>query len=135
MTRVKGFAPWKPQKRTEPLLKDIERVLVEYRQYLPLTVRQVFYRLVGKGYEKSENFYETVQDKCNRARRCGRISFQSIRDDGVSRMPVKPHTPATKARRSTTRTTTNCTTSTSARFTRTSPLSSWCCARPPGWSP
>lgn len=85
MSRVKGFASWKPQKRTEPLLADIEGVLEEYRAYLPLTVRQVFYRLVGKGYEKTEGFYESVQDKCNRARRSGRISFQAIRDDGVSR--------------------------------------------------
>jgi len=85
MTRAKGFASWKPQKRTLPLLEDIEGVLEEYRDYLPLTVRQVFYRLVGKGYSKTENFYETVQDKCNRARRSGRIPFGSIRDDGVSR--------------------------------------------------
>jgi hypothetical protein len=84
-TRVKGFAPWKPQKRTEPLLADIEQVLEEYREYLPLTVRQVFYRLVGKGHPKTEGFYGVVQEKCNRARRSGRIPFASIRDDGVSR--------------------------------------------------
>jgi hypothetical protein len=84
--RVKGFAPWKPQKKTEPLLAEIEAVLNEYRAYLPLTVRQVFYRLVGKGYPKSENFYDSVQDKCNRGRRSGRISFANIRDDGVSRL-------------------------------------------------
>jgi hypothetical protein len=84
--RVKGFAPWRPQKRTEPLLVDIKAVLEEYRSYLPLTVRQVFYRLVGKGYPKSENFYDTVQGVCNRARRSGRISFGAIRDDGVSRL-------------------------------------------------
>ncbi len=84
--RVKGFASWKPQRRTEPLLLDIEAVLEEYKKYLPLTVRQVFYRLVGKGHPKTEDFYNSVQDKCNRARRCGRISFASIRDDGVSRL-------------------------------------------------
>jgi hypothetical protein len=85
--RAKGFAPWKPQKRTEPLLADIEQVLEEYEAYLPLTVRQVFYRLVGKGYPKSENFYSSVGDICNRARRSGRgrVSFHAIRDDGVSR--------------------------------------------------
>jgi len=83
--RVKGFAPWNPQKKTAPLLEDIERVLEEYRMYLPMTVRQVFYRLVGKGYTKSESFYDSVQELCNRARRAGRIRFTSIRDDGVSR--------------------------------------------------
>lgn len=45
LTRVKGFAAWRPQKKTEQLVEDIERVLVEYREYLPLTIRQVFYRL------------------------------------------------------------------------------------------
>ncbi len=84
--RAKGFAAWRPQRRTEPLLLDIEAVLVEYREYLPLTVRQVFYRLVSKGYPKSESFYGSVQEKCNRARRSGRIPFTSIRDDGVSRL-------------------------------------------------
>lgn len=84
--RVKGFAAWKPQKKTEALLADIERVLVEYRSYLPMTVRQVFYRLVGLGYPKSEGFYDKVQDACNRGRRGGRISFTAIRDDGVSRL-------------------------------------------------
>src|SRR5829696_588348 len=84
--RVKGFAPWKPQRRTAPLLADIEAVLEEYRAYLPLTVRQVFYRLVGRGYPKSEGFYDKVQDACNRGRRAGRVSFAAIRDDGVSRL-------------------------------------------------
>ncbi len=90
--RVKGFAHWKPQRRTEPLLLDIEEVLKEYEAYLPLTVRQVFYRLVSKGHPKTEDFYNSVQDKCNRARRSERISFASIRDDGVSRQRRrKPH--------------------------------------------
>lgn len=85
MARVKGFATWRPHKKTETLIEDIEDVLIEYRQYLPLTVRQVFYRLVGQGYPKREEFYNKVQDVCNRGRRSGRISFESIRDDGVSR--------------------------------------------------
>src|SRR5215208_4470838 len=88
--RVKGFAPWNPQKRTELLLADIEAVLEEYEDYLPLTIRQVFYRLVGKGYPKKENFYAIVQEDCNRGRRCGRIPFEAIRDDGVSRQGGEP---------------------------------------------
>lgn len=85
MPRAKGFAAWRPQKKTEALLSDIDAVLEEYRQHLPLTVRQVFYRLVGKGYQKTESFYNSVQDVCSRGRRSGRISFAHIRDDGVSR--------------------------------------------------
>ena len=90
--RVKGFAPWKPQKRTEPLLADIAAVLEEYREYLPLTIRQVFYRLVGKGYPKTESFCERVGDVCTRARRSGRIPFADIRDDGVSRQGGEGYT-------------------------------------------
>src|SRR5215208_2515677 len=90
--RVKGFAPWNPQKRTEPLLTEIEAVLNEYRAYSPLTVRQVFYRLVGKGYPKTENFYSSVGDACNCARRSGRIPFSAIRDDGISQQGGEPRT-------------------------------------------
>jgi hypothetical protein len=85
MARVKGFADWNPQRKTRGLLADIDVVLEEYSRYLPLTIRQVFYRLVGKGYPKTENFYATVQEVTNRARRSGRLPFSSIRDDGVSR--------------------------------------------------
>lgn len=85
MPRAKGFSAWRPQKRTLTLLEDVEGVLGEYRRYLPMTVRQVFYRLVGLGYPKTEDFYAKVQEMLNRARRSGRISFASIRDDGVSR--------------------------------------------------
>jgi hypothetical protein len=42
MARVKGFASWNPQKKTQRLLSDIDVVLEEYSAYLPLTVRQVF---------------------------------------------------------------------------------------------
>jgi hypothetical protein len=45
MAKVKGFAPWRITKGSLPLVQDIEKVLEEYRPYLPLTVRQVFYRL------------------------------------------------------------------------------------------
>jgi len=86
--RAKGFAEWGPQSKTAPLLEDIEDVLEEYREYLPMTVRQVFYRLVGRGYAKSETFYGQVKEVCNRGRRSRRISFYAIRDDGISHRVV-----------------------------------------------
>jgi hypothetical protein len=86
LTRAKGFATWKPHAKTEILVGDVERVLDEYRDYLPLTIRQIFYRLVGLGYPKTEKFYKNkVIDVCNRGRRSGRFPFYAIRDDGVSR--------------------------------------------------
>src|SRR4051794_16371195 len=84
-TRVRGLAPWQPQRATIDLLRKVQLVLVEYAQYLPLTVRQIFYRLVGAhGYDKTEQAYARLGEHLNRARRAGLISFDSIRDDGVT---------------------------------------------------
>jgi hypothetical protein len=82
--RVRGLAPWEPQPDTLPLLDAVHGVLEEYAEQLPLTLRQVFYRLVASyGYEKTEQAYGRLGEMINRARRSGRIPFASIRDDGV----------------------------------------------------
>jgi hypothetical protein len=84
-TRVRGLAPWHPQKPTLVLLETVQAVLVEYRAYLPLTVRQVFYRLVGAyGYDKTEKAYSRLSEHLNRARRADIIPFDAIRDDGTT---------------------------------------------------
>ena len=58
-------------------------VLGEFTDYLPVTLRQVFYRLVVKTQiEKTENGYARLCEVCNRARRGGLIEFTDIRDDG-----------------------------------------------------
>jgi len=80
---VRGFAPWKPQKATTVLLEQVGRVLDEYHAYLPLTVRQIFYRLVGAyDYPKTEQAYERLGDHLNRARRARLIAMSAVRDDG-----------------------------------------------------
>ncbi len=82
-TRVRGFAPWRPQTATRMLLDQIGSVLEEYRNYLPLTCRQVFYRLVGAHeYDKTETAYARLCETLNRARRAELISMEDIRDDG-----------------------------------------------------
>jgi hypothetical protein len=84
-TRVRGFAPWRPQSETEALLEQVRRVLLEYAEYLPLTLRQIFYRLVGAhGYEKTERAYDRLGEHLNRARRARLISMDDIRDDGTT---------------------------------------------------
>lgn len=84
-TRVRGFAPWKPQRPTKELLAQVNRILKEYEQHLPLTIRQIFYRLVGKyEYPKTETAYSRVGEVLNRARRAGVVPFEAIRDDGIS---------------------------------------------------
>jgi hypothetical protein len=86
-TRVRGLAPWNPQKKTLVLLAQIDDVLREYRTHLPLTLRQIFYRLVAQyDYPKDANAYERLAEATNRARRSERISWNAIRDDGGTRM-------------------------------------------------
>ncbi len=46
-TRARGFTDWNPSAVSLALLAQVREVLVEYADYLPLTLRQVFYRLVG----------------------------------------------------------------------------------------
>ena len=84
-TVICGLAPWSPRRKTVALLDQIGEVLAEYCDHLPLTCRQVFYRLVGvNGYEKTENGYCRLLETLGRARRAGLVSFDAIRDDGVA---------------------------------------------------
>jgi hypothetical protein len=66
-------------------MAQVKEILDEYYDELPLTARQIFYRLVGKyGYPKTENAAESLNNWLVRARRSRMIPFDSIRDDGAS---------------------------------------------------
>ena len=53
-----------------------------------MTLRQLFYRLVGAhDYPKEEQAYRNLSETINRARRSGRISWEAIRDDGIAWHP------------------------------------------------
>lgn len=83
--RVRGYADWTPRAKSQRLLEQVDAVLAEYREHLPLTVRQVFYRLVGgHGYDKTELAYDRLGELLNRARRARLVDFAAIRDDGVT---------------------------------------------------
>jgi predicted DNA-binding protein (UPF0251 family) len=83
-TRPRGFAPWSPEPASLAIVEMIKAVLDEYAEHLPLTMRQVFYRLVGtRGFAKTEKAYKQLLEIGNRARRSGLIDFDAIRDDGV----------------------------------------------------
>jgi hypothetical protein len=85
-TRPRGFAPWRPQRETLKLLEQVQAILHEYRDYLPLTLRQIFYRLVGAyDYPKTEKAYGNLGEHLNRARRAEMIPMHAIRDDGGAR--------------------------------------------------
>jgi hypothetical protein len=83
--RPKGYADWRPQTKTRILLEQVEDVLREYEDHLPLTVRQIFYRLVAAfDYDKTDRAYDRLGEVLVRARRGRLIPFEWIRDDGVT---------------------------------------------------
>lgn len=85
-TRPRGFADWNPRPDTMALVAQVQGVLDEYAAHLPLTVRQVFYRLVGtQGFDKTERAYARLCETVGRARRAGLLPFAAFRDDGGSR--------------------------------------------------
>jgi hypothetical protein len=82
--RPRGYAEWRPQRKTRELISCVEEIIVSYEDFLPLTVRQLFYLLVaGYGYEKTDAAYGRLSDHLVRARRARMIPFDVIRDDGV----------------------------------------------------
>lgn len=88
-TRVRGFAPWNPREDTYVLLNQVQGIFREYSAQLPLTNRQIFYRLVGAhGYDKTEKAYARLCEMLNRARRARLIPFEYIRDDGTTSRPA-----------------------------------------------
>lgn len=88
-TRARGFAPWRPAGKSLELLEDVRVVLQTFRAYLPVTIRQVFYRLVSTvGYPKDEKAYERLCTVLARARRAGLLPWDDIRDDGFTKRTV-----------------------------------------------
>jgi len=84
--RPRGFAPWRPQGDAMALLNDVQAVLAAFQAFLPLTLRQIFYRLVATtGFPKSERAYKHLGQILVRARRAGLVSWDAIRDDGFHR--------------------------------------------------
>jgi hypothetical protein len=69
------------------LLEQIMQIFLMYKGYLPLTVRQIFYKLVTHFvYPKTDNAYERLCEHLVRARRARLIPFDWLRDDGVTVM-------------------------------------------------
>jgi hypothetical protein len=86
-TRLKGYGPWNPQPKTRIILKQINAALEEYWDHLPLTIRQIFYRLVAAySFPKTEKDYKRIENYLTRARRARMIPFWMLRDDGASVM-------------------------------------------------
>lgn len=82
--RPKGYIDdWRPRPEVALVIEQTQGILQEYGAYGPMTVRQIFYRLVGQhGYEKTERAYKRLAEWLVRARRARIIRFDKIRDDG-----------------------------------------------------
>lgn len=80
---------YRPNAKTRLLLEQAKEVLAEYREFWPITGRQIFYRLVGAhDFEKTETACGRLYHHIANARRGGVIPFEAIRDDGVSTLSV-----------------------------------------------
>jgi hypothetical protein len=83
--RPRGYADWSPNEELLLLIDQVKEVLDEYRAQLPMTARQIFYRLVGAyGYDKTERAYKNLCEELVRARRARMVDFRHIRDDGTT---------------------------------------------------
>lgn len=81
--RPKGYMEWKPTPEVAYWVARSREVLEEYAGYGPMTVRQIFYRLVGNyEYDKTEPAYKRLAEYLVKARRARFIGFDKIRDDG-----------------------------------------------------
>lgn len=80
-----GFVDWNPQTKTRYWMQCVNEVLDQYKSYWPLTIRQIFYRLVASyEYDKTEQAYSRLINYLGRARRAQMIPFGAIRDDGAT---------------------------------------------------
>ena len=84
--RARGFnEAWHPRAESWELLSSVQHVLDEYVEQLLLTLRQIFYILVGRhAYEKTERAYEQLCETSNKARRGKVIDMDAVRDDGFT---------------------------------------------------
>jgi hypothetical protein len=72
------------------LINGVNAVLAEYHAVLPLTIRQVFYRLVTQGNtDKTEHGYKRLCEAINKGRRARLIDMAHIRDDGFSMTQIE----------------------------------------------
>ena len=81
---------WTPHRLEQ--LAQIKEILEEWREYLPMTLRQVYYQLVGKGYlENKRSKYSDLSGVVKWSRLDGLIGWNVIEDRSRSfnkRLPM-----------------------------------------------
>lgn len=85
--RPRGWIDWTPRGDNKVRLAATLEVLDTYCDHLPLTIRQIYYRLVTMDViPKTEKGYKNLCELLNRARRARVIPMSAIRDDGPSQL-------------------------------------------------
>jgi hypothetical protein len=104
---------WNPSPEVRHWVDAARYVLDEYGSYGPMTVRQIFYRLVGSyGYKKDERAYKRLAEYLVKARRAQMIQFGGSGTTGRSPTRATASSPAgTRGIGSWTRSATQATTS------------------------
>jgi hypothetical protein len=81
------IADWRPRPSTRALIADVLAILDEFRDYWPLSVRAVYYRLLGTGrYAKGARLADRVSEHVSNARRAGVIEWEAIADSTAERL-------------------------------------------------
>src|SRR5215207_7788326 len=75
---------WRPYRKAQIMLGQVKCILDEYSAHLPLTCRQIYYRMIGEfRHPKGKQFERSLYDLLVNARRAQEIPFEHIRDDGI----------------------------------------------------
>lgn len=86
---IVGLAPWNPRTKSRVIVAEVNEILDEYADYLPMTGRQIFYRMCAvNDYPKTEDGYRQLGEKLKLGRRAGLIPWEAIRDDGLKKHPA-----------------------------------------------
>jgi hypothetical protein len=75
----------RPNRKTRTLWHDILDIVNGVARF---TVRQLFYQLANRGYEKSEDFYGKVDDAAKQMRLAGVLPFEKFADGSRQRRQV-----------------------------------------------
>lgn len=93
--KAKGFAgEWDLDRKNAPreLVEGVQAVLEEYEHDLPLTNRQIFYRLVARQVikKKTKNEAQRLNNNLTKMRRRWVIDWRLLRDDTIMNIEADP---------------------------------------------
>jgi hypothetical protein len=66
------------------IVSIVQSIIIDNDAILPLTLRQIFYIMLGHGYTKSDKSYKRLCEIMNKARRARLVDLDVIRDDGFT---------------------------------------------------